>query len=325
MFQDEEYDIDALRLQTNTLLQTNNITAPRRHQNNQITRETLTELFNIDCINLRIQSPFCKRNIIDFLENFYTFDLEQHLDELLRIGQNISSRDKETFCNHSLAYTKYNRSFNTERDAIIGLCSDTLQAKYYIAKQLFNINNQLANNTIQPTVYTDKHLNAYKILSLAQLIVKDIENNILPSRRIESYVAQMQALLRRPNIEAIYRDMHYYIIHHHILPYTIQIANRDPQANQLRNQLLALNRNNQLLQHSGLQNKLINTSLIENIQTSPLIQTQTNTAQIIENLQTLPYIQINKSEQVDNDIFISGILQIADSLQENRTTQIQAT
>ena len=113
------------------------------------------------------------------------------------------------------------------------------------------------------------------------MIIHDLQQDIVNTRRIEAYSNQLQALLRKPTIDNIYWDIQYWIINYQILPYLQQNATKNQNYNTMISLLLSLNRENTLLQHSGLQKMVFNQTLITQQKEMQSIQND-NTDNIIQ-------------------------------------------
>jgi len=321
------YDQDELRLQINALLHNgtaNNNT--RKHNNIDIINNTRYNYFNLHCTTQRIHSPLCDQNIEHFLDIFYTFNRNNIWQELEEIARNLKKeRHKQLFCENTLKHVQYNQVFTQSIKNALTICDDNTQFFYEQHEIFHTINREITNNSYTTQVYENPDINAYKIMSIAQIILQDIQKNNLHIRRIEAYINQMQALLKRPIIEPIYRDIQYFIINNQILPYIQQESSRNRNYSQIRNQLLTLNRNNTLLQYSGLQNLLINPELIQIAEESSLQNISNSTENIVQWLQTLPYINIQETQLTGQQITIIGDLNIIDPIVGNTRTPFITT
>lgn len=325
-FSNTGYNTDELRLQIGAILNGSLPTnTQNKHNNNTLPTASIYTSFDLGCIQQTIHSPLCTQNIENFLAIFYTFELEPIAHELATIIQNLQRKShKEMFCKKLLIYSQYNQSFNSHIQTAIQSCDIQTQQYYQRMQYLHTINTEIQNNTFTQTVYDDADLNAYKIMSLAQNIIHDIQQDTVNARRIEAYSNQLQTLLREPTLEPIYRDIQYRIINYHIIPYLQENSNKNPTYNNINNLLLSLNRENTLLQHSGLQNMIINKALI--IQQQEIQSIANNNIQsMIQWLQSLPYITIDETKVSNQDILIQWYLNIIDSIAWESRTAFSAT
>jgi len=325
-FQNTGYDIDTLRLQIGALLNGSIPTINRnKHNNNTLPTSSLYASFDLDCIQQTIHSPLCRQNIENFLATFYTFDIQTAESELPSIRQNLKkTKYQQEFCDRLLSYSQYNQIFSSAIQTTLQSCDEESKAIYERAHNLHNINTELQNNTFTQTVYNDKELNAYKIMSLAQTIIYEIQQDIINTRRIEWYSNQIQALLRKPIVDAIYRDIQYWIINYQLLPYLQQNNTRNQTYNTISSLLLSLNRENVLLQHNGLQKMVTNQALITK-QQEIMSRENNNTNSIIQWLSSLPYITIEFNNNTDDIISIHGQLNIVDAIAGESRTAFIAT
>lgn len=315
-FQDINYDLDIFRLQVWAIINGSiPTTLYNKHNNNTLPSPSLYDAFDIGCIQQDIHSPLCTQNIENFLTTFYTFDLQPAESELPSIIQNLKkSRHKKTFCQHLLSYSQYNQVFSEYIQEAIQYCDKQSSIVYERAKHQHTINTEIQNNTFTQTVYDDKDLNAYKLMSLAQAITYDIQQDAINIRRIEWYSNQIQALLRNPVVENIYWDIQYRVINYQILPYLQQNNTRNQNYNTIASLLLSLNRENTLLQHSWLQKALTNTWLITQQSNIIIWQNENNTDSIIQWLKSLPYITIETTQNSWDTITVRWELNIIDPI-----------
>ncbi len=325
-FQNTGYDTDTFRLQIGALL---NGAMPtinnKKHNNNALPIPSLYTTFDLTCIQKSVHSPLCTQNIKNFLSSFYTFDLQPAESELPSIIENLSkSRHKQDFCEKLLSYSQYNQAFSNHIQSTIQFCDQNTKTSYERAQNLNTINTEIQNSTFTQTVYNDLDINAYKIMSLAQLIIYDIQQDIINTRRIEAYSNQMQALLRKPTIESIYRDIQYRIINYQILPFLQQNSTRNQNYNTISSLLLSLNRENTLLQHRWLQKMVTNQTLITQQKEMQSIDNN-NTESIIQWLKSLPYMTITETQDSGGIINIRGELNIVDAIAGESRTRFSAT
>ncbi len=298
----------------------------RKHNNIDINNASRYDYFNLHCITQRVHSPLCKENIDNFLDVFYTFNRNNVGEELTDIATNIKTqKHKKTFCQNTLKHVQYNQIFNQSIKEALTICDDDIRYLYEQHEILYTINTEITNNSYSTSVYDNPDINAYKSISLAQAILQDIQNNNINSRRMQAYINQIQALLRKPIIEPIYRDIHYFIINNQILPHIQQESSNNRNYSQIRNQLLTLNRNNTLLQYSWLQNMLVNTDLIQLAEENSIQNTINSTDSIIQWLQSLPYINIERIQTTGQQIVIIGDLNIIDPIAGNTRTSFTTT
>lgn len=325
-FQNTGYDIDTFRLQIGALLNGSIPTINNnKHNNNILPTTSLYTTFDLSCIQQSIHSPLCTQNIRNFLKTFYTFDLQLAESELPSIMKNLNkSKQKDEFCQKLLTYSQYNQIFSSYIQTSIQSCDEQTKNIYERIQHLHAINTEIQNNTLTQTVYNDKTLNAYKIMSLAQAIIYDIQQDIVNARRIEAYSNQLQALLRKPIIDGIYRDMQYWIINYQILPYLQQNSTKNQNYSTISSLLLSLNRENTLLQHSWLQNMVTNQTLITQQKEIQSIENN-NTDSIIQWLSSLPYITIESTQITDEFININWKLNIVDAIAGESSTAFSAT
>lgn len=326
-FQNTTYNIEDLRLQIMWLINgsTTN-TIQQKFNAIQVPDNNIYALFSLQCLDKAIRSPLCQRYIRIFLDNFYVFNIITVDQDIKNIAEKLrKEKDKRLFCENILYYTQYTENFSDNIESSLNICDANAKEKYQKLKNFSHINNEINNNIYQNNIYTDTWLNTYKLISLTQNIFNDTQSDNLNTRRMEWYISHLQSLMRKPNIDSVYWDMTYRFINKYLVPYIQQNSIISQKYPGLTNQLLWLNKPSILLQHSGLQNLIYNTGLIQAIQDSAPINNTQAIDSLVQWLNMLPYLTITKQSVNENTIDIQWFLTITHPIQWNITTDFSST
>jgi hypothetical protein len=105
----------------------------QKHNNNTIQSDSLYTEFTLQCIDKGIHSPLCNRNIRNFLDRFYTFDLRDHVLELEKIAKKLRKKEhRDMFCKNLLRHIQYNQAFNNNREKTLDGCDQITKNQYKI-------------------------------------------------------------------------------------------------------------------------------------------------------------------------------------------------
>ena len=138
------------------------------------------------------------------------------------IANALNNKQKEKYCKNIIQYVQYTETFtDTIQESIENCEKDTIDT-YEDTKNFISINNEITNNIYTNNVQRNPLLNAYKCMSMMQLITSDMQKENINIRRIEGYINYIQSLMRKPYLEQVYRDMNYRFINDELIPYIQQ-------------------------------------------------------------------------------------------------------
>jgi len=239
--------------------------------------------FNLACLqDITITKQICNM----YLTNFYTYgafyNLQQSESDLTIIMNLLRQKhiSTEPLCSTIIQYSTYIGKTSEKLENLMNQCSLQQRNDFYVISNFIKINNELLNGIISNTTYTNKELNTYKLLSLTQIITRNIESWIINKGSISNYLEYIQELTNKDNGENNYLDPLYkniiYLFNNDILLKVLEehdnslISKTDITV--LTNKITLINKGNNILKIKGLEKQLTNPNLIqyrniENIET----------------------------------------------------------
>ncbi|MBU0626464.1 hypothetical protein KKG31_04000 [Patescibacteria group bacterium] len=114
------------------------------------------------------------------------------------------------------------------------------------------IQNQLDSKQITKTAYSNNDINAYKILSVQQMIYRDMINNRSNLNNILEYLEFVQELLKSDRIDDFYKDLTYRFNNKYIVPWVDNqnnpiIKNKKPEVDNIKKQITIIDNGDDLL------------------------------------------------------------------------------
>jgi hypothetical protein len=225
--------------------------------------------FNLQCINEQKLSPIlCDK----FLERFYAegtfYNIgtdKTSMETLLK-----SIKDTEQLCTLMYDTTLYHRMVYPAFNDLILQCSTSHIQRYRELINFIEVEEELSKGIISLTIYSNKSINAYKLLSAQQILYKSLLAGALNRSTISSYLEYAQELINRNNgndryISPLYKDILYRINNGILLPLLETNDNKTiskMEIQQLINQINQLNKGNSALGVVGLEKQLTTAGLI---------------------------------------------------------------
>ncbi|MDR2415334.1 MAG: hypothetical protein LBD75_01635, partial [Candidatus Peribacteria bacterium] len=217
-------------------------------------KENLITNFNLQCVTKpKLFSTICK----EFLERFYQqgmfYPLGEYADEMTILMNAV--KDRSPLCNLIYDTTLYQRKTFPIFDNLISQCSIEQLQRYRQLSNFIEIEQELSNGIISSTIYNTDTLNAYKLLSLQQMLYKSLSAGTLNKSYLTSYLDYSQDLINRNTgneryLQPLYKDLLYQVNTTILLP---KLENNDitvlskTEINQMVNQINLLNKGNTAL------------------------------------------------------------------------------
>jgi hypothetical protein len=146
-------------------------------------------------------------------------------------------------------------------------CPTDQWQQYKTLNEFITVDQDIANNIISSNTSTNPNINAYKLLSLQQILYKNLQAGNPNKNFLISYLNYSQQLINKPNALApLYKDMLYRINTNILLPKLETSTSKTitkTEINQIINQITLLNRGNPTLQDKGLESLLTTPELIQ--------------------------------------------------------------
>jgi len=232
----------------------------------------IQDTFYLQCIHdTKIFNKICDYYIQNFIEDFYIYDISKDYKWLIDIFDQIkNTKHKDQMCKAMNKYILYSNDTNKKLENIFIACWDDYYKNFHTLELFLDILNQLQKWYINTTVYQNKLLNDYKLISYQQLIYNDIRQNKVNNIRFETYISFLQEILKsNDKIDWFYIDISYWLNNN----YLINILNKlkykvsDKKKWEIENIIDWLNRLNnwdELVWYAWLKNQLINKDLEKN-------------------------------------------------------------
>ena len=162
--------------------------------------------FWLSCIeSIKISSYLCNKNINNFIENFYLYNIRADLEWFKNIYRNSNITQKELICEWILKHQQRNQINDDYIIEIWNLCSDTIQKNIIKSSEFISFVKEERSN-LTSRVYHNNDINNYKILSFQSKIFRDRTD----IRLISSYLTFVEELLGRRELNQNYIDIVYY-------------------------------------------------------------------------------------------------------------------
>ena len=229
----------------------------------------IIEDFNLQCIKSnRLSNIICDQLLKNFYENWIFYNLWAHRTEITDIMNAVN--DKKGICNLMYNNTLYQRNISEIFNTLILQCSTEQIQKYRDLSNFIEVEKELNNGVISSTIYNNRDINTYKLISIHQILYRTIIAGNLNKNYISNYLNYSQELTNRNNgnnryISPFYKDVMYWINNHILLPQlegNNQILSKT-EINQIINQINLLNKGNIALDVKGLEKQLTTPGLIQ--------------------------------------------------------------
>lgn len=253
------------------------------------------EDFNLQCLaTQKVSNIVCNK----FLATFFTYgkfyDIERYPLDLQTIQSNLKSRRNEhlQFCELIYEHTKRYRESTNILNSIMQQCPEDRRPQYKQLGEFITADQDIGNSIISNWLPTNADINAYKVLSIQQILYKNLQAGTLNKNYITSYLTYVQQLINRNNaLSPLYKDITYRIHTNIFLPKletypTTSLTKTD--INQIINQLTLLNKGNPGLGEKGLESQLTTQGLIQYKEIGTIDIVKKSMEELIRPLRELP-------------------------------------
>jgi hypothetical protein len=210
--------------------------------------------FNLQCVDEKKLSPWLCDKFLERLYaegTFYNIGADKiGMERLLKTVKN-----PDPLCTLMYDTTLYHRTIYPDFNDLILWCSTSHIQRYRELINFIEVEEELNKGIVSPTIYANKSINAYKLLSAQQILYKNLLVGSLNRTTISSYLEYAQELLNRNNgndryILPLYKDILYRINNMVLLPILETNDNKTiskMEIQQLINQINQLNKGNPAL------------------------------------------------------------------------------
>lgn len=285
-------------------------------------KDDIINTFYLWCIkDNKIINKTCNYYINNFLNTFFVYDIQKDYKWLKEIFYNLQNTShKKNMCDAMKKYVLYSNDTNKELENIFITCGDKYYQDYYSTQLFIEIQAQLQKWYINSTVYTNKLLNNYKLISYQQLIYNDIHNNNINKIRFESYIYYLQELLKNTNkIDSFYLDLTYWFNNTYLtnilnkLKYQMSDKTKS-DIDYIIDNFNKINNWDNLVWYIGLKTKLVNKELETNrklawdLDTTMVQQDEIN--KLLDGIESLSFFKITREKIVKDRIKITWYFDI---------------
>ncbi|MDR2541185.1 MAG: hypothetical protein LBD11_05480 [Candidatus Peribacteria bacterium] len=248
------------------LLQTSNLS----FQPSLALSKGIIEDFNLQCLQeQKLSSILCDKFLATFFEDGKFYNVGAYKDDmevLLRI-----IKDKDPLCRLMYDTTLYHRMIYPAFNDLILQCSTAQIQQYRELANFIEVEQELSKSFISSTIYTNKSVNAYKLLSTQQILYKNLLAGVLNKTYISSYLDYAQNLINRNNgndryILPLYKDILYRMNNAVLLP-RLEISDNKTlsraETQQILDKINQLNKGNPALGTIGLEKQLTTAGLVQ--------------------------------------------------------------
>ncbi len=175
----------------------------------KIPNDDLVSFFSLKCLaSNKMISKICDEYTKYFLDVMFVYDLSKDSDWLKSVSDKIVSNQafNQQFCEGIHQYLKNSNYADNSLANIVLSCGEEVDNLYTALKDLNIIKKDLLDVTSK-YVSDDRELNAYKLISLQQLIYNEVEKRRLNQPRVAAYLQFIKELLKKDTLlEHIYFD-----------------------------------------------------------------------------------------------------------------------
>lgn len=285
-------------------------------------KDNITDTFYLSCIqDNKIINTTCNYYINNFINTFFVYEVQKDYKGLKEIFYKLQNTPhKENMCDAMKKYILYSNDTSKELENIFISCGDKYYQDYYSTQLFIEIQEQLQKWYITPTVYTNKLLNNYKLISYQQLIYNDIHNNNINKIRFEAYIYYLQELLKNTEkIDSFYLDLTYWFNNTYLtnilnkLKYQMSDKTK-ADIDYIINNFNKISNWDNLVWYIGLKTKLVNKNLETNIKLAwdldITISQQDEINKLLDGIESLSFFKIIREKIVEDRIKITWYFSI---------------
>lgn len=283
----------------------------------------LLPYFSLDCLeDTKLSSAICDYYVVWFLDSMHAYDLSQDYDWLQLIFDGIKGTPKyrNIFCTNLQAYISYARDVSPKIAGIMDMCGGEVAHTYDLLRSFFVVQADMKEMTPSVTVFPDKNINAYKLISLQQQIFLEISKKRLNQPRIAVYLQFVEELLKKDAIEHVYKDIAFLFNNAYLAsvlssPSFNTSLSKKEEVKLLQQKIRSVNEGSELKGYVWLQKQLFNGQLAVLLQDkdSSVGDMQTTGITLIERFNakfSFDALRILEQQQIGEQVSVYGRLAI---------------
>ena len=179
------------------------------------------DYFRVNCvIHEKVTDQFCNKVVSDMVKMIPAYNLSNDFSSLHNILKNLEKNPyKVPFCDTVKQYIFSSSDIGDDVKTLMNNCGGNYKDFYGYFSAFRSIKSQLEKQTVSPSVTSNSLLNAYKLVSLQQIIYNEISEERFNEVRLNSYIQYVQELLRRQNaLEGFYFNSTAWFNNQYLLP-----------------------------------------------------------------------------------------------------------
>ena len=230
----------------------------------------IIEDFNLQCLGTqKVSNIICNK----FLDTFFAYgkfyNLQRYPQDLQTIQDSLRSREKEhlQFCTLIYEHAKWYKHNVNALTTIMQQCPEDQWQHYKELSDFITVDQDINSSIISNAISTNPNINAYKLLSLQQILYKNLQAGNPNKNFITSYLTYTQQLINRTNaLDPLYIDI-LYRVNTNILLAKLETSNNTTlskaETNQIIEQIILLNTGNPRLGDKGLESLVTTPGLVQ--------------------------------------------------------------
>ena len=285
--------------------------------------ENIEKTFYTKCIYQKKEfNKSCNYYIKNFINSFFVYNIEKDYNWLINVFNILKKTNyKDNMCIGMKKYITYSKKLDIEMEQIFEECWPDYLNTFNDIKNFLEIQDQLKKWYISSSIYTNKNLNTYKLLSYQQIIYNDLNQNTINVLRFDSYLNYLKNILKNydiiETIDHIYIDLSYLFNNNYVLTtlnknkYKLS-ENKKTEIENIIKWINTINNWNSLEWYKWLNLLLLNKKLKEHKQVGELIS-ENDWSKIwilLNSFKSLSFLRILNEKASEDKIKISWYLLI---------------
>lgn len=334
------YNLDALNLYLNTFILNAQRNQTVVNEDNVLLplQTTVVSQFRIQCIlSNNFIDTFCSKAFFDVVDVIPLYNLKKDYDWLKSISQSINWNPiySTAFCDALTKYIFFSNDSGKELKDLMVTCGKKYESTIADFISFRGVQEQLARESINPTVTSSSLLNIYKLVSTQNDIYYDIAvGKNINITRINGYINYVKSLLKQPDqIPQFYFDViaqYNNIFLSPELNKSVLLARGDKldEYKNIIDQLNRLNQGDSIEKYDGLSRLVFNKNIFSGQQTYTwsIVTSSFSVADIFtKSYNFSDFVVQSVSDSSADTISVSGVLRFAASVWLSNNTKMSAT
>lgn len=266
-FDDMNYSLKELKRYLNNMIKTTKEEVPPSREKNptlSLTNADLVSYFSLSCTLADVYyADVCDVYVEDFLNVMPVYALSHDYEGLQIVfdGLKGDSAFKEKFCQQIVTYIQYTNDSNMKLSPILQECGGSYRILYDTYVAYASVQKGLQNQANTTTVFKNKDINTYKLISVQQEIYNELTSRKLNQTRITMYLQYVEELLKRDGLDPVYVDLVYWFNNDYLLgelqepEFNLNISMQE-EVKILVNEVRKINKGSSLVGYAGLATQL---------------------------------------------------------------------